>query len=83
MTLKEIEALKNVDVRTVDRDGLVDIRELDVRRDIPVEQRIREFVKQVRNPYCFKVGDVVVKSAFSENGDSFEERFERMMSGFR
>lgn len=83
MTLKEIEALKNVDVRTVDRDGLVDIRELDVKQDIPVEQRIREFVKQVGNPYCFKVGDVVVKSAFSENGGSFEERFGRMMSGLR
>lgn len=83
MTLKEIEALKNVDVRTADRDGLVDIRELDVRRDIPVEQRIREFVKQVGNPYCFKVGDVVVKAAFSENGGSFEERFERMLSGLR
>lgn len=83
MTLKEIEALKNVDVRTVDRDGLVDIRELDVRRDIPVEQRIREFVKQVGNPYCFKVGDVVVKAAFSENGGSFEKRFERVLSGLR
>lgn len=83
MTLKEMEALKNVDVRTVDRERLVDIREVDVSRDIPVEERIREFVRQVGNPYCFRVGDVVVKAAFSENGGSFEERFERMLSGLR
>lgn len=83
MTLKEIEALKNVDVRTVDRKELVDIREVEVDHCLPVEEKIREFVEKVRNPYCFKVGDVVVKSVFSKKGRSLEERFEQMLSGLR
>lgn len=81
MTAKELDALKCVDVREVKREELVDIREVEIDRDLPVEERLREFVRQVKNPYCFKVGDVVVKTAFSSSGGSFEERFERMLSG--
>ena len=81
MTAKELDAFKCVDVSKVKREELVDIRDVGIARDLPVEERIREFVKQVKNPYCFKVGDVVVKTVFSSNGGSFEKRFQRVLSG--
>ena len=74
MTAKELDALKGVDVRTVDRAELVDIRE------VPVE---RGLIGKVKNPYCFRVGDVVVKTVFSEDRGSFGERFERMLAGLK
>ncbi len=83
MTVKEMDALKSVDVRTVDRDALVDIREIPVEQGVPVEERVKDFIGKVKNPYCFRVGDVVVKTAFSENGGSFGERFERMLAGLK
>ena len=83
MTAKELDALKSVDVRTVDREKLVDIREVEIDRNLTAKERVREFIRQAGNPYCFKVGDVVVKTVFSENGGSFEERFERALSGLK
>ena len=80
MTAKELDALKGVDVRIVDRAELVDIREVPVERGLPAEERIKRFIGKVKNPYCFRVGDVVVKTEFSENGGSFGERFERMLA---
>ena len=43
------------------RESLVDIR--DVKLDSSMEQadRVRSFIQQVKNPYRFKVGDVVGK----------------------
>ena len=79
MTAKELDALKGVDVRIVDRAELVDIREVPVERGLPAEERIKRFIGKVKNPYCFRVGDVVVKTVFSENRGSFGERFERML----
>ena len=83
MTAKELDALKGVDVRTVDRAELVDIREVPVERGLTAEERLRDFIGKVKNPYCFRVGDVVVKTAFSEGGGSFGERFERMLAGLK
>ena len=83
MTAKELDALKGVDVRIVDRAELVDIREVPVERGLPAEERIKRFIGKVKNPYCFRVGDVVVKTVFSENGGSFGERFERMLAGLK
>lgn len=83
MTAKEMDALKSVDVRTVDKETLVDIREIPVEQGMPIEERVRDFIGKVKNPYCFRVGNVAVKAVFSENGGSFGERFERMLAGLK
>ena len=55
------------------RDNLVDIREVSVEKDLPKEQRIESFVRQIRNPYRFRCGDFVVNASFSSSGLSLEE----------
>jgi len=72
MTLEE---MKSVDVRTVDRDSLVDVTQIHIDEDLPKEERLKEFVRQVKNPYCFRVGNVVVKNVYSNDGVSLRERF--------
>ena len=44
---------------------LVDIVRVRIDSDAPLEERIRQLVKQVRNPYRFLVGDIVVKTEFA------------------
>ena len=76
MTLEEMKA---VDVRTVDRDSLVDIRTVHVDRSLPLEERVRSFVEQIKNPYCFKCGDVVVKTSFSDTDLTLEDCLENYL----
>ena len=71
---KKVEEWKNVDVREVDMDTLVDIRDVNIDMDWPREKRIEEFIRQIKNPYCFKVGKVAVKVEFSEGDATFEDR---------
>ena len=56
--------MRNVDVRTVDRNQLVDITKISVNNGNDTEKRRQEFIEKVKNPYCFLVGGVVVKVAF-------------------
>ena len=35
---------------------------------------IKSYIKQVKNPYLFKVGDTAVRIRFTESGPSFEEK---------
>ena len=62
------------------RESLVDIR--DVKLDSSMEQadRVRSFVQQVKNPYRFKVGDVVVNVAYTNGGATLNECFADMLS---
>ena len=79
MTVMELDALKDVDVRTVEKEGLVDIREVEIDRSLPLEERKRAYLEAVGNPYAVRVGDMKVRLRFVEDGGSFEEAFENML----
>ena len=76
MTLEE---MRLVDVRTVDRDSLVDVTRVHIDEGLPKEERLKEFVRQVKNPYCFRVGNIIVKGSYAGNGVSLNERFEELL----
>ena len=42
-------------------------------KGLPREERIAEFVRQIRDPYHFKCGGFVVRASFSQGGTTLEE----------
>lgn len=74
-----IDEMKNVDVRTVDLDTLVDVTKIVIDESLPKEERVKEYLWQVKNPYCFKVGDVVVKCSYSNDGVTLKDLFEQLV----
>ena len=53
--------------------SLVDIRDVTVDKELPREERITEFVRQIKNPYHFKCGRFTVQASFSAEGATLEE----------
>ncbi len=53
--------------------SLVDIRDVHVDRNLPREQRITDYIRQIKNPYLFKCGPFTVHVGFTANGISLEE----------
>lgn len=66
--------MKNIDLDTVNRDELVDIRDVKVNTALPKQERVIDFIRQIGNPYCYKHGKYVVKVGFSDTEVSLEER---------
>ena len=73
-TREQIEAMQNVDIRTVDPDTLRDIRDVKVNVDLPKKERILDFIQQIGNPYCYRHGKYVVKISFADTDVTLEER---------
>jgi CxxC motif-containing protein len=69
--------MKAVDIRTVDPKTLVDVTTIKIDENLSKEERVAEFLRQVKNPYCFRVGDVVVKNVYSTDGVTLQDRFEQ------
>ncbi len=73
------EKLQSVDIRTVRPEDVVDIRQIKIEEGLSQQEKRREFIRQVKNPYCFRVRNVIVKASYSGNGVSLNERFEELV----
>lgn len=62
---EKIEAMRNVDIRTVDKSILVDIADVEIDTSLPDRERMLDFIRQVKNPYCYLDHGTVVKISFS------------------
>lgn len=79
LILKELRRLSEVDIRTVDKNALVDIDDVNIRSDLPKEERLREYIKQIKNPYCYLSNGVIVKLCFAGR-DTLEQCLSRCIS---
>jgi len=66
----------------IDPDSLVDLCDVEIDTSLPVPERIKSFLEQVKNPYYFRVGDVVVHVKYTEDGPSLQEILESHIRTF-
>ena len=62
-----------------DKTKLVDISTVQIDQSKPKEVRMGEFLRQIKNPYLFKVGDVIVKISFRESGVTLQKAIENLI----
>lgn len=62
-----------------DTSALVDIKDVSVDKNLTKEERIAEFIRQIKNPYCFKCGKFTVRAQFSESGVSLEDCLKQIL----
>jgi len=71
-----LEAMRNIDIRSVDATTLVDIRNVKINTSLPQQERILDFISQIKNPYLYKCGKMVVKVSFAETEVTIEDKLE-------
>ena len=52
---------------------LIDIRDVSVNKELPREERVADFVRQIKDPYHFKCGKFTVQASFAEDGGTIED----------
>lgn len=83
MTASELlSEMRNTDIRTVNRDTLTDIRDVKINPSFTAEEKAVEYLKQIKNPYCYKHGKYFIKITYTENGGSLNERLESYLRAF-
>ena len=79
MTAVEHRKFLEMDFSDAKLEELADIGKIRIDRKKSVEERKRQYLNQVKNPYLVKVGDTMVKIRFANNGVSFEDAFENLL----
>ena len=70
--------MKQANSRT--QNDLVDIRDVHINPNQSKEDRVKSFVQQIKDPYNFKVGDVVVHVSYAATARSINDNFSNMLS---
>jgi len=64
---------KQQDIQAVDIQHLVDISDVKIDTTMKKTDRIQTFIRDIKNPYCFRCKNTVVKVSFCSEGGSFQE----------
>lgn len=61
-------------------DSLVDIRDVKIDRSQPVEERMKSYIEQIKNPYLFKVGNTVVRVSYANTQATINDNFVNLLA---
>ena len=61
-------------------ESLVDIRDVKIDRSKPVEERMKSYVEQSKNPYLFKVGNTIVRVSYANTQATINDNFVNLLA---
>lgn len=73
MDKQQPHLLYQEDIQDIDIQNLVDISDVKIDTTMEKTDRIQNFIRDIKNPYCFRCKNTVVKVSFCSEGDSFQE----------
>lgn len=80
MKKEQLIDMEKLDIRTVKKESLVDLKDVKIDKSKPKSERIEEFIAQVKNPYCCICDGIIVKMKFSDQETTLEEKLKNYFS---
>lgn len=71
--------MKNVDITKVNPGDLVDIRDVQINGNLKRDNQLADFIRQIKNPYCYRYGEYIVKIGFEDTSVTLTERLREMI----
>ena len=62
--------MKNRDIRTIEQSELQELQQDAVEHGLPQEERLKNLLDKVGNPYCYLDNGIIVKLNFAPRGSS-------------
>ena len=77
LSKEELQEMRQMDIRDVRLDTLVDIRsiEIDMKKSVPA--RVEDFIQKAGNPFFVRVGEYVVKTGYSNCEETLNDRMKQ------
>ena len=60
--------------------SLVDIRDVAIDETLPIEERMKSYVEQIKNPYMFRVGDTIVRVSYANTQETLNDNFVNLLT---
>ena len=74
ITVLDLERLCEVEIENLELSTLINVEQVIIDQNLPVTERMMEYLEKVKNPYCFLCGETPVKICFMENEIKLEKK---------
>ncbi len=81
LDLQKLTALRQTEISNVDKNQLVEISTVSVDASLPGVERMQNYLEQVKNPYCFRSGDITVRVRFEPDGPDLDNLLKNYFIG--
>lgn len=65
----DLRKMSQISINDIDEKELVDINNVHIKADCSIQERVLDYIEQVKNPYCFLSHGVKVKISFAGKAD--------------
>lgn len=72
--------MAKIDIEEVDINNLVDLNDINIDVNLPKKERILKYIEEIKNPYIYKCGKVIVKVSFKKTERTLNDQFENYLS---
>ena len=72
--------MKNKDIRTIERESIIDDSEIEINESLPKDKRILDYIMKSGNPYFSKCGDYIVKTTYADTTVTMQEIVQNLSS---
>lgn len=73
ITIEQINSMQSADIRTIDKNALVDVQGFPFDNSFSKRGRIEQVIERTKNPYCFRYGELGVQVEFTDDGPTLCE----------
>lgn len=73
---RRLSEYSSMEIKKIDPEGLTEISDLVIDRDLPVEERVLSVIRQTGNPYAYLDNGTVVKISFAGSGRTLQSCME-------
>lgn len=77
LTVKQLDDMSKINMAEIDRNSLVDISSVCVDTALPAAEKMTSYLQQIKNPYLFRCGNIVIRVRFSPNGADLGDLLKR------
>ena len=74
ITVLDLERLCEVEIENLELSTLINVEQVVIDQNLPVTERMMEYLEKVKNPFCFLCGETPVKICFMENEIKLEKK---------
>ncbi len=79
----QLDEMSRMEIDEINRSELVDIQSVKIDTSLPLNQRMQNYLEQVKNPYCFICDDTAVHIRFAQGGNDLTYRLKNFFAGLK
>jgi len=69
----------SLQTKPININDLADIRDVEIDSSLPVEEKKRSYLRQIKNPHLYRCGNIIVRVSFANTGATLEDRLKQYL----